>query len=379
MATAALMVGAVIVAVGASEAALRLFYPVALGVWHQDRDGLALHWPRLHTHLQEFGVSVSFNSLGMRGPEPGVAKSARALRVLVLGDSFMEALQVPYEASFPSLLERELERRTARPIEIVNASVSGWGTDDELKYLTAYGMKCAPDLVLVAMTLHNDINDNLRERFHAMRDGVLVEQSRTTASAMRYKLIELRDFLATRSQAYTLLLRARRAREMKAEAGQLSDHVFALFSEPPDERIRRGVELTALLLERMQQVASADGSRVALILLPLEVQLSEQRFAALTAAAPAHARHLHLARPQRLMTDVGDRLGLEVIDLLPSFRAWTAEGRQRLYLERDGHWNVSGHHLAADIVAGELIRRGLVSSGLERPLRVAHGIAGFPR
>ena len=75
----------------------------------------------------------------------------------------MEALQIPFEASFPSLLERALEGKTPRRVEVVNASVSGWGTDDELQYLTTHGMQWKPDLVVVAMTLHNDISDNLRK------------------------------------------------------------------------------------------------------------------------------------------------------------------------------------------------------------------------
>ncbi len=341
------------------EVGLRLFYPQPLGVWHHDPAGLALHWPGLVTYLPQFGHSVSFNSTGMRDREHAVEKREGIFRVLVLGDSFMEALQVPFEASFPGVLERELDRRAGRRVEIVNASVSGWGTDDELQYLATHGMKWRADLVLVAMTLHNDVSDNLRERFHTMRNGALVEKPRQRPSFLEYELVQLKGFLATRFHTYQLLTRARRAREMQGEARQLSSHVVELFMEASDGKVARGLELTALLLERIQAIASTDGGRVALVLLPIAVQLYDERFAELARAASGSTRGWEINRPQRLLRRVGDRVGIDVIDLLPGFRGWTAGGGG-LYFERDGHWNEAGHRLAAEIVARDLVNRGLV-------------------
>jgi len=180
-----LVIGAIAVGVLLAEAGLRLFYPQQLGVWYQDREGLGLHWPGLVTRFPQSSFPVAFNSAGMRDREHAVAKPDGVFRVLVLGDSFMEALQVPFEESFPSVVEHELSQETGRRVEVVNASVSGWGTDDELKYLTRYGTQWKPDLILVAMTLHNDISDNLREQFHTIRNGALIEQARPDETLYR--------------------------------------------------------------------------------------------------------------------------------------------------------------------------------------------------
>jgi len=69
-----LFVSAIAAGVVLSEVGLRLFYPQQLGVWHQDRDGLGLHWPGLVTYFRRYGVSVSFNSVGMRDREHTVKK-----------------------------------------------------------------------------------------------------------------------------------------------------------------------------------------------------------------------------------------------------------------------------------------------------------------
>jgi len=358
------LAAAIGVGLALGEVGLRLFYPQQLSVWRLEGDGLTSHPPGVVAYLPQRGISVSFNSEGMRDREHSVAKSEGTFRVLLLGDSFMEALQLPFESSFPSLVERLLAGRTGRRIEVVNASVSGWGTDDELQYLVTRGLKWKPDLIVVAMTLHNDIADNLRERFHTTRNGALVEQP-TGLSVLEHTTIQVKTFLAARLHTYQLLVRARRLRETQGEAKKLSGHVVDLFRDPADPQITRGYELTSLLLQKMHGLASANGSKLTLVLLPLMVQLSDAQFAAFAASA---ARELDAGRPQRMLTGVGRRLGIEVIDLLPGFRKWMASGGENLYLERDGHWNREGHRLAARIVAAELVRLGLVR---ERDLKAS--------
>jgi hypothetical protein len=358
-------VGAVVATVAAVEVGLRNFHPQPMGVWHQNRDGLPLHWPGLVTYLPQFGLTVSFNSDGMRDQERSVDKAPGVFRVLALGDSFIEALQMQLEESFTSLLQRELADRVSGRVEVLNASVSGWGTDDELKYLTSYGRRWKPDLVVVVMTLYNDINDNLRERFHTIREGALVEKSGVRASFLDYKVTQLKGLLATRSHAYQLLLRARRMRESRAEAQQLSMHVGGLFSESADERMSRGLELTRLLLERIRAVVSGDGGRVVLVLIPLGVQLSDRQFEELSGTRRGSMSGSEIDRPQRQMKRIAERAGIAVIDLLPGFRAWAAGGGAPLYLTRDGHWDGPGHRLAARIVGAELVRQGLVPPLME--------------
>lgn len=355
-----LVIGAIVVAVALTEVGLRLFYPQPMGVWHQDRDGLALHWPGLVTYLPQFGHSVSLNSAGMRDREHAVVKPEGVFRVLLLGDSFMEALQIPFERSFPSLLERALATGAGTPVEVINASVSGWGTDDELRYLESYGTKWRADLILVAMTLHNDVHDNLRERFHVMKDGALVETSTARLSFLQYKLIQLKGLLASRSQAYQLMIRTRRLREMKTEAANLNSHVRDLFGTPTHGRVSTGVELTRLLLERIQSVGAQHGARVTLVLLPLAVQMSDGKVAELVRAGGGLTSGCDLERPQRLLKDIVAQVGIHLTDLLPGFREWTRDGGGSLFLDRDGHWNEAGHKLAADIVARDLVDRGMV-------------------
>jgi SGNH hydrolase-like domain, acetyltransferase AlgX len=193
-----------------------------------------------------------------------------------------------------------------------------------------------------------------------MRNGTLVERTGTQQTRLSYAIVQLKGFLAARSHLYQLVIKARRAAEKRAEAVQLSSHVLELFEESGDTNVQRGVELTSQLLDRIHTLAAAQGSQVVVVLLPLAVQLSPQKFSEFVQVRGGQGRSLVLDRPQHLMMQVGQRTRITVIDLLPEFTRWTATGGGQLYLPDDGHWNMSGHRLAATIATRELVERRLV-------------------
>lgn len=49
--------------------------------------------------------------------------------------------------------------------------------------------------------------------------------------------------------------------------------------------------------------------------------------------------------------------------MLGEFQTRAEEADQPLYYPKDGHWNVEGHHLAGELLVGELCQQGLVPCG----------------
>jgi hypothetical protein len=352
---------ALVVTILLMEGAVRLFMPQPTGISKQDPYGLTMHWPGMTRYLPQFGHDVSFNSAGLRDREHAVAKEPGVFRILLLGDSFMEALQVPFDSSTPSLLERELTRRAGRPVEVINAGTSGWGTDDELRYVEHYGLPYKPDMLLVAMTLHNDISDNLRREWHTLEGDSLVTRPVQRIGFPAYQVAEIKGFLATRFQLYQLWRRVRHGGEIRQIATQLDSHVTQLFQNPSPERIALGVKVTAAMLRQMQQVAREHGASVGIVLLPIAHQLSDTTFALFRRQARDTTVPMDLERPQLLVKAIADSLGIPVIDLLPGFRQWvTQHPDSSLYLKWDGHWNATGHRLAVDLTTPGLLTSGLV-------------------
>lgn len=96
-------------------------------------------------------ATEEINSHGMRMREIPEAKPAGTFRILVLGDSIAYGIGVSIEETFSFVLEKQLrERYPERSIEVLNAGVISYNTEQELDWLNERGMKFGPDAVVVA-------------------------------------------------------------------------------------------------------------------------------------------------------------------------------------------------------------------------------------
>ncbi|HSN87204.1 MAG TPA: SGNH/GDSL hydrolase family protein [Thermoanaerobaculia bacterium] len=112
---------------------------------------------------------VHVNSRGLRDEEHAIPKPPGEVRIAVLGDSCVEAIQVPVEETFWALLEKELAACPAvatpqgkKTVQAVSFGVSGYGTAQELLTLRHEVWDYEPDLVLLAFYSGNDVRNNYR-------------------------------------------------------------------------------------------------------------------------------------------------------------------------------------------------------------------------
>ncbi len=113
----------------------------------------------------EFSTSVEISSEGLRGPEVA-PRPPDGLRVLFLGDSMLAAFEVEYEETFPERIEKELSRSLGVPVQVLNAGVRGYGTDQSYLYFRARGYKWEPEAVVLVYSA-NDPRNNIT--IHRMR------------------------------------------------------------------------------------------------------------------------------------------------------------------------------------------------------------------
>lgn len=89
-------------------------------------------------------------------------KAAGAYRIAVLGDSFTAAVQVPIEQTWWRLLNTRLQDCGYRSgtVEILNFSVSGYGTAQQLETLRHHVAPHLPDEVWLTFFPGNDVTEN---------------------------------------------------------------------------------------------------------------------------------------------------------------------------------------------------------------------------
>jgi len=366
---------AVVVSLGASlavaEVALRWLRPMPLGFSQLSPDGLQLH-VRDHEGVyqrEEFAVSVRTNELGFRGPAFAVPKPPDRFRVLAVGDSFTEGLQVEEADTVSEQLAGRLAGG-AQKVEVLNLGVSGYGTADVIAMLRTFGPRLEPDRVALFFCLGNDVRNNVQSELCRMGEAGVECRQPERPSARRLAVASLKAQLGARFQLYQLLraataspsfqrlgLRAATQPESTPEMPFESD----IYREPEPAYLVNAHALTQGMLAILRDEVQQLGADLWVVLIPTREQVEEAGWDALV-AADARPDSLHRDRPQRAVGALARALGIPVVDLFDAFRAH-ADAGERLYWRIDAHWNAMGHALAADEVASAWSREAAAHAG----------------
>jgi lysophospholipase L1-like esterase len=334
----------------------------------------------------EWRTWVRINRRGLRGPDVPYQRG-EAFRVLLLGDSYTEAVQVPLEATFAARLEGRLNARPgARRVEVVNGGHAGFGTDNELLFYRHEGRRYRPDLVLLVFNTENDVFENywpLRRhaRLYADKPHFRFEDGRLALrnfplpvpSGPRAWPDAARRSLFRHSMTYRFVRRlggpqvVRRAEaaappseaaQLPAEAAALGP-LGALLQEEP-AAWREGWRVTRSLVRALQREVRRDGAAFGIVVISGGYEVSEQRLRARAALLRVPRALFVRDRSHRRAMRFVRRRGVPHTDLLPVFRRRLEESGRDGYYRWDPHWNADGHAFAAEHLAPWLEASGLV-------------------
>lgn len=122
-----------------------------------------IYKPGTYIHGTEGYSRTTINSHGMRGPE-NYAKKANEFRILVLGDSFTEAFQLPDNEIYTHLLQNRLNYcRPKKEITVINAGRSGASPAYYIHLASYYTTIFQPDLVVIQLN-EGDFTDDIFNR-----------------------------------------------------------------------------------------------------------------------------------------------------------------------------------------------------------------------
>jgi hypothetical protein len=374
-----LLVVSILVALLLCEIALRVVgfsYPS----FHRpdDRVGLRLRPNAEGWFRSEGDAFVKINGAGFRDRERSLKKPSDTFRIIVLGDSMIEALQVDFEKTFTALLEQQLNACRAfgnKKVEVLNFGVSSYGTAQELLLYRHIGSKYSPDLVLVAFFAGNDVRNNSRSLepdsvrpFFTMEGDKLAEDRSFAESAeFRRRTNLLRTVLErlrvsrTLQAAYYIKdgLEARGAASRAHATGPGGEAGIddAVYSDPRTSEWRDAWALTERLFAQLRDEVQASGAKPVILSLSSGMQVHPDPN--VRADFFRERGITDIFYPNRRIEKVASDLGVQSILLGPSFQE--AAERDKAFFHGfpntrmgTGHWNEAGNRMAATVVAREL-------------------------
>ena len=306
-------------------------------VWERHPEpgaGYTLMKPGSHYEWQ--GIPVDINSHGLRGPETTYEKPPSTIRILNLGDSVAMGWGVDEEKTYGRGLELLLNEQSTGNLryEVINAGVPGWNLENALAYLQAEGLKYEPDLLLLDLTIANDIKG--RSALLADSQPFPIKWLRANSYFWPFLTVQMR-WLEARSKGL----------ERIDVIDPPTDPAKYFPLEPESEQWTRAWNLVLA----MKQMAEENDVSFMLVVFPLEFQVLEESYPTL---------------PQEIFMAKAAEAGIPALDLLPAFQKACREkpgGACQLedrYLFADVwmHPSAYGHELTAREI------EALVSQGL---------------
>ena len=277
---------------------------------------------------------VDQNRYGHRGREYNLQRTTGKYRVLILGDSFTEGVQVSQEDLFSARLERMNQQ-----IEVLNAGVGGYGTVQEYLYYVSEGVRFRPNLLLL-MFVPNDLSDNCLSYYAGfgprpyalVRDGeVEIVERLEPREFLRFTIpVPFRAVLSRHSYLYYFLnthvyqkLFARRMRELEREDLRRTTNCGRY-------------QIFYWLVSRMNEMMKADGGDFAVVLIPTDEDVRRGYSAA-----------------EEPILKFCNEAALKCLQLLSRFVGERRSGT-RLYFDVDIHLTRLGHAIAAEEISSFL-------------------------
>jgi len=323
----------------------------------------------------EFRNEVHINSSGFRDTEP-YSYAENKLRIAVLGDSFIQALQVHQHETIPEVIEAGFSRQGLNPI-VYNFGVSSIGTIHQYKIFQEEVVPLKPDIVILSF-FPNDLVDNSphykHERPQLTPQYLFAENGEIQIKAFDLEsqdgqLImyetplnptnELKRASKIIDVVKALSIKFKFLKSLEFFKLRLIDHFglrtdydypFDVYRKEYPPALEESMRVTCYLMEQLHQYCQRNGIRFMVVLLPAREQVLPQYWKEhiLQRRYILSLDQFDLQKPTRLVENFLREKGIPCLNALPAFEK--SKYKKKYYYSFDHHFTAAGQKAVADMI-----------------------------
>lgn len=277
-------------------------------------------------------------------------RHAGTSRIAIVGDSFVEALQVAHTASLGEDLQRILEK-DGRRAEVYRFGISGAPLSQYVFMVEREVVSYRPDWIVVVV-VHNDFNESyqyVQGRYTSsfmkfkIRDGKVVGER--PPSVWRASVLDtIRETATVRFFLYRWQVRPQAIINLFLSPAAAAEPRYAANVDIGILKERREIEAVAdHAVERLAALARGIGAKLLFVMDGDRQSIYEHHTSSVLAL-------------NRIMAAAAQRHHIDFLDLQPVFAADWAKHHRRFDFNADNHWNRLGHSIVADAIAAQIRR-----------------------
>jgi lysophospholipase L1-like esterase len=289
----------------------------------------------------EFATDIAINGAGFRDDEELGPKAVDERRILLLGDSLVLSVQVPFAQTFGEILERRLNRRASGVrYRVVNAGVQGYGPIEEQLFLRSVAKTVQPDVVVPILFVGNDAEEAYGSA------GKLAMHSAPAAIETATIVARLRRLVRYSMVLQILRVRVLSATERITPTLAPPEPPLQSYAARPAARIAEGLTIARQSVEDMTQTSSSVGAQTMVVLMPARFQVDDPDYERLKVIVAAAGGELVRDAASARFSDTLAALPVPKLDLLPALRR-TRPGPD-LFFQDTVHLTPYGHEVVAE-------------------------------
>ena len=313
---------------------------------------------------------IHFNEFGMRDKERKLIKEEGVTRIAVLGDSFVEGVQVSNE----DVLTKKMEDYLGEKVEVLNFGVAGFGTLQAYLTYKERVQKFKPDIVVLGFLSANDIRNNSLELESLYEGGKHPDKPFLERTKEGWEILPVPQKSSAQNGAvlylkkhfvlYRFLWFAKgrmvgmfRTAPVVEDRGSenINAYLERLFMFPEEEVFEKAWGATDYLIEELKKEVEKDGARFILVSFPTGIHMEEDPKKTLEEEYGASLpEEYDVDYPEIHLSNFSREKGILYLDMTPVFRAYRDEYKLSspyFSYDHDGHWAPIGHDLAAKTIA----------------------------
>jgi hypothetical protein len=374
-----------VLSLAVAEIGLRVFLPSKRPVYQLEGRYLYKPTPNASRILRRSPINggekivVRFNSFGFRGEEFSNPPSHK--RIVVYGDSFIEADASQLDNTFAKKLEKELA------VEVINAGVIGYGPDQVALRMESELDSMRPDLVITSIYVGNDYGDLLRNKLYRLDSNGRLYEAPHVLGASIYEQFKAPSRIQLYEKTKNLLARfweqpqpninlgqeeepgpsefpdfcLREAKKQYEDYGNneihnlLGDIYDADISlSPTSASARLKIQLMEQTLLHIKEIAETHHTPILILIIPAAIDSCHDYEVKIdTTAHPEYSA----SRLTDILESIVEKNGIRHVNLFEPFKA----SKVPLYFHYpNDHWNDEAQELAAHAVAGLVLSGDLL-------------------
>lgn len=308
---------------------------------------------------QEFASRLKINSKGLRDKEIDYIKPNGIKRIILLGDSFVLAKELPLEKTISKKLEQILGANSKNvKYETINMGFGGFGPTAEVVLLEKEGSKYNPDIVIFNFYTGNDVTKiDFGAAGSISKEIFQNHDSLENVNMPVTKIQKLKQFIFRNFFTYSYFTAWVNNIRNKEDA---SPYYGDSLNKEYDKNMEAKLEKAKIILKHLKRYADYKGVKLLVVLVPIKEQVDEKKHMEIVDKYKLNLSQIDINKPQKIFMEFGKENNITMLDMLPEFSK--RNKNNSFYFEIDGHWNEKGHELAANLIYNKLKSEGFIEN-----------------